>query len=70
MIKKGDRVKLTERVVRSKGYQRHKDHIDWHARRGVVTRATAKIITIRWEGRRSEDHWPPQAVELDPKITI
>jgi hypothetical protein len=65
-LNKGDTVKLTMKAAqavcsataRARG-------VEWATRRGVVTHCTrfSGSVLIRWEGRKSIDIWPAEAVE-------
>lgn len=74
MLKKGDRVKLTVKVAamatRNGWRSRRKKPIDWASRRGTVlftvTPGSGSVI-IRWDGIKTFDSWPLNAVELAEK---
>jgi hypothetical protein len=65
-LNQGDTVKLTMKAAqgvccataRARG-------VDWATRRGVVSSCTkfSRSVLIRWEGRKSTDVWPVEAVE-------
>jgi hypothetical protein len=66
MMKRGDRVKLTDKVIetmdrphRNKRYQ-----VNWHTRQGTVSYAKPGLVLVRWDGLNSDDTWLMQAVEL------
>ena len=70
MLKRGDRVKLTDKLAKMmnqpKTNSRYK--IDWHQRQGVVKYVKPGLVLVRWDGRSSDDTWLRQAiVKLHPK---
>jgi hypothetical protein len=65
-LNKGDTVKLTMRAVQAvRSATARTRGIEWATRRGVVTHCTrfSRSVLIRWEGRKSMDVWPIEAVE-------
>jgi hypothetical protein len=65
-MKRGDRVKLTDKVIEtmSRPHRHSRYQIDWRTRQGVVKYAKPGLVLVRWGGRRSDDTWLTQAVEL------
>jgi hypothetical protein len=68
-MRAGDRVKLRSDLARtmtakSRGGRYGGRGLDWTKRRGVVTYAGAKMITVRWDGRKSTDQWPSRALTI------
>ena len=65
-LNKGDTVKLTMKAAQAacSAWARARG-IEWATRRGVVTHRTrfSRSVLIRWEGRKSIDIWPVEAVE-------
>jgi hypothetical protein len=64
-VKRGDRVKLTDRAARGAMRQSaergHK--VNWFARRGIAVNISTAAATVQWDDRRSVDHWPANALE-------
>ena len=58
-LQKGDRVKLTNRLIAKK----HTKKIAWDSRRGTVVRVTLKNVSVVWDGCKAPDPWPSQALE-------
>jgi hypothetical protein len=67
MIKRGDRVKLTEHGahVSAQQYRRRAQRVDWFARRGVAVRVGKLYAYILWDGRKSIDYQALNLVEPD-----
>jgi len=65
-IKRGDRVKLTERGARinTRTYFPRAKRVDWHARRGTAHRVGRIWIYIRWDGRASIDYQQACLIEI------
>jgi len=65
-IKRGDRVKLTERGARinTQTYFPRAKRVDWFARRGTAHRVGRIWIYIRWDGRASIDYQQACLIEL------
>ena len=65
-LNKGDTVKLTKKAVQAVGSATARTRgVEWATRRGVVASCTkfSRSVLIRWEGRKSWDVWPVEAVE-------
>ena len=65
-LNKGDTVKLTVKAAQAAGSSWARTRgIEWATRRGVVTHCArfSRSVLIRWEGRKSMDVWPVEAVE-------
>jgi hypothetical protein len=65
-LNKGDRVKLTAKAAQAMCSATAKARgVEWATRRGVVAHCTrfSRSVLIRWEGRKSRDIWPVEAVE-------
>jgi hypothetical protein len=65
-LNKGDTVKLTMKAAQAVCSATARTRgIEWATRRGVVTHCTrfSRSVLIRWEGRKSNDIWPAEAVE-------
>jgi hypothetical protein len=65
-LKKGDTVKLTTKAARAVCSATARTRgVEWATRRGVVAGCTrfSRSVLIRWEGRKSMDIWPVEAVE-------
>lgn len=69
-FKRGDRVKLTEKVARTaqKGFcnLHRKVPSDWLNRRGSVAHTTnpgSGCVLVKWDDARWPDSWPKGAVE-------
>jgi hypothetical protein len=65
MLQRGDRVKLTDKMAEKMNLpHRNKRHvIDWRARQGVVKYVKPGLVSVRWDGRNSNDTWLTQAIE-------
>ena len=64
-VKRGDRVKLTDRAARGamRQWLYRGRTVDWSARRGLAVHVTAAAATVQWDDRRSLDRWPRNALE-------
>jgi hypothetical protein len=65
-LRRGDRVKLTDRyanVLMNDDRGPKSRGVDWRARRGTVWRLNANDVYIIWDGRTSWDLLPHKAVE-------
>ena len=65
-LNKGDTVKLTKKAVQAvRSATARTRGVEWATRRGVVASCTkfSRSVLIRWEGRKSIDIWPVEAVE-------
>ena len=65
-LNKGDTVKLTVKAAQAvRSATARTRGVEWATRRGVVTHCTrfSRSVLIRWEGRKSNDIWPAEAVE-------
>jgi hypothetical protein len=65
-LNKGDTVKLTTKAAQAVRSATAKTRgVEWATRRGVVAHCTrfSRSVLIRWEGRKSMDIWPVEAVE-------
>jgi hypothetical protein len=66
---RGDRVKLTDLMVRTimrgvaKPRKRNDKHINWDRRFGEVVSASSTNVVVLWDGRKTYDQWPPGALE-------
>jgi hypothetical protein len=67
---RGDRVKLTDLMVRtimrgvSKPRKRDNDrYVNWERRFGEVMSASSTNVVVLWDGRKTYDQWPPRALE-------
>jgi hypothetical protein len=69
MIKRGDRVKLTDRLAETMSRPRPNSRyqIDWRTRRGVVRYVKPGLVLVRWDDRNSDDTWLEQAIEIEGK---
>jgi hypothetical protein len=59
----GERVRLKESVAKtfnkhSRGAQKR----DWTKRRGELVWVRRSRAAVRWDGRKSLDFWPPEAL--------
>ena len=64
-IRRGDRVRLTERGARiyTEQFVPRGHKVDWYARRGTVHRVGKLHIYILWDGRTSVDIQPHVLIE-------
>lgn len=68
MLKRGDRIKLTdvvaETMMRGGGAPcRRRARVDWAGRRGTLVRNSSVQATVRWDDTKHPDIWPLRAVE-------
>ena len=63
----GDRIRLTRRVAMAAmaGFapQKRAHRVDWFDRKGQVMNASHAMVTVKWDDRKTCDHWPPTALE-------
>jgi hypothetical protein len=69
LMRVGDRIKLIDRVAIStnKGMnsgQRRHTKVNWVARRGTITHIYRTGAAIKWDDRKTDDHWPVNALAL------
>ena len=65
-LNEGDTVKLTTKAAQAMCSATARARgVEWAKRRGVIARCTrfSRSVLIRWEGRKSSDSWPVEAVE-------
>jgi hypothetical protein len=61
----GDRVCLNRRLAQSfTKRSRSKKQINWFTRVGEIVTISRTAAVVRWDDRKSVDHWPPQALSL------
>jgi len=67
MLHRGDRVRLTYSVADTFNAASHA-RLDWHKREGYVVRMPERpgMVTVKWDDRRTLDHWPEKALEHVP----
>lgn len=67
VLKRGDRVKLTDAVaetmMRGTAPGRRRPRIDWAGRRGTLVHKSGVQASIRWDDTKYPDIWPLRAVE-------
>ena len=63
-MKPGDRVKMTEALAKT-FKANSKCRTDWLTRRGRVVHVSkpTNTIVVKWDDRRTLDHWPTRALE-------
>jgi hypothetical protein len=62
----GDRVKLRDELAQvfTRNTRGDKHKLDWTKRRGEVVSVGRTSATIKWDDRKSLDHWPPAALVI------
>lgn len=62
----GDRVRLKPNVAKTFTTPTRPRQVDWTKRVGEVVSLgqVNEIVTVRWDGRRSFDHWPKRALTV------
>jgi hypothetical protein len=72
MIKRGDRVKLTDPAAIGLNNSLHPGRFDWRDRRGVVQHISKnkQDAFVLWDGRRSLDPVPMASLEPEPAESI
>ena len=69
-MKRGDRVRLTDKVAQSLMRSPHR-RINWYLRRGVVVRISTHRVAVLWDGNATLDLWPREAVvEVTPQERV
>ena len=68
MIKRRDRVKLTDRAAKGWNNSLHPGRFDWRDRRGVVQHIAKnkQDALVIWDGRCSLDPVPMASLESEP----
>jgi hypothetical protein len=68
----GDRVRLREKLARTftRNTRGGNHKLDWTKRTGEVVSVGRTSATIKWDDRKSLDHWPPAALVILPRRRV